>query len=84
MQKISKKIVLFLTLVLVLFSCRKDFEQPEWDVDLLAPLVKTSLNIGDLLPDSVLQTNPDTSLKVVYETSIFDVDMDSFYLPLCY
>ncbi|MBQ20156.1 MAG: hypothetical protein CMD31_05325 [Flavobacteriales bacterium] len=79
MQKNSNKIVLFLTVILALFSCRKDFEQPEWDVDLLAPLVKTTLNIGDLLPDSVLQTNPDTSLKIVYETSIFDVDMDSLF-----
>ena len=73
------KIFSFLVLVLVFFSCRKDFERPNWDVDLLSPLIKTSLNLEDLLPDSVLQTNPDTSLKLVYEENIFDVNVDSIF-----
>ena len=37
------------------------------------------MTVNDLLPDSVLQTNPDTSLKVVYETSILDIDVDSLF-----
>lgn len=61
------------------FSCRKDFERPNWDIDALAPLLKTSLNLEDLLPDSILQTNPDTSLKLVYQESIFDVGVDSLF-----
>src|SRR5690606_22611530 len=48
-------------------------------MDIIAPLVKTSFTVNDLLPDSVLQTNPDTSLKVVYETSILDIDVDSLF-----
>jgi len=75
----TKQILLFITLAAILFSCRKDFERPNWDVDLLAPLIKTTLSLDDLLPDSVLVTNPDTSLKMVYQTNIFDVDMDSLY-----
>ncbi|MBL4594233.1 MAG: hypothetical protein JKX68_10515, partial [Flavobacteriales bacterium] len=62
-----------------LLSCRKDFERPNWDVDLLAPLIKTTLTLEDLLPDSIIQTNPDTSIKLVYQTNIFDVDMDSLF-----
>ncbi len=65
--------------MVTLFSCRKDFEQPNWDVDLLAPLIKTTLTLEDLLPDSVLQTNPDTSIKLVYQENIFEVDMDSLF-----
>ncbi len=72
-----KKILSFSFIVFVLFSCRKDFERPNWDVDLLAPLIKTTLTLNDLLPDSVIQTNADTTLKLVYQTNIFDVDMDS-------
>lgn len=75
----TKNILFIICLVSTLFSCRKDFERPNWDVDLLAPLIKTSLNLNDLLPDSVLVTNPDTSLKLVYQTNIFDIDMDSLY-----
>jgi hypothetical protein len=75
----TKYILVFLLLSFTFFSCRKDFERANWDVDLLAPLIKTTLNLQDLLPDSVIQTNPDTTLKLVYQTNIFDVDMDSLY-----
>ncbi len=74
-----KDILALLAIVFVLFSCRKDFERPNWDVDLLSPLIKTSLNLSDLLPDSILQTNPDTTLKIVYQESMFDVNVDSIF-----
>ncbi len=74
-----KKIVAFVLIVFTLFSCRKDFERPNWDVDLLAPLIKTTLTLENLLPDSIVQTNPDTSIKLVYQTNIFDIDMDSLF-----
>lgn len=78
MLKIKQIITLVLVSVL-LFSCQKDFERPNWDVDMLAPLVKTSLNLNHILSDSVLITNPDTSLKIVYKESIFDVGVDSLF-----
>jgi hypothetical protein len=74
-----KKILIVFIASLLFLGCRKDFERPNWDVDLLAPLIKTSLNLNDLLPDSVLQTNPDTSLKIVYQRNIFDVNVDSIF-----
>ena len=74
-----RKILSSFLIALALCSCRKDFERPEWDVDVLAPLVKTSLNLTDLLPDSVLETNADTSIKLVYQTELFDIDMDSIF-----
>jgi hypothetical protein len=74
-----KKILALCLVIFTLFSCRKDFERPNWDVDLLAPLIKTTLTLEDLLPDSVVQTNPDTSIKLVYQSNIFDVDMDSLF-----
>jgi len=73
------KIVFLFAFLLTLFSCRKDFERPNWDVDLLAPLVKTSLTLDHLLPDSTIQTNPDTTLKLVYQRNILDMDVDSLF-----
>lgn len=61
------------------FSCRKAVDKPTWDVDVLSPLIKTTLTLNDLLPDSILQVNPDTSLKIVYSTSIFTIDVDSLF-----
>ena len=74
-----KKILIFSVIVFTLFSCRKDFERGNWDVDLLAPLIKTTMTLEDLLPDSIVVTNPDTSIKLVYQTNIFDIDMDSLF-----
>ena len=56
----AKKIVGYMLLLFVLFGCRRDVEKANWDVDALAPLIKTSLNLEDLLPDSILQTNPES------------------------
>lgn len=60
-------------------SCRKAMDKPTWDVDVIAPLVNTSLNINQLLPEGNLQTNADSSLKIVYSTDIFDIDVDSLF-----
>ena len=49
-------------------SCRKG--TPSWDVDVLAPLVKSTLTINNIIPDSLLHKNPDNSLEVVYNTSL--------------
>ena len=73
------KILFFCFVALAFFSCRKDFEKPEWDIDVLAPLIKSTLTIEDLLPDSIVETNSDTSLKLVYQTNLFDIDMDSIF-----
>lgn len=74
-----KKIIFLSLITLVFLSCRKDFERPEWDVEVLAPLIKTTLNLESLLPDSVVQTNADTSIKLVYQTNLFDIDIDSLF-----
>ncbi|OFY88773.1 MAG: hypothetical protein A3K10_09270 [Bacteroidetes bacterium RIFCSPLOWO2_12_FULL_31_6] len=74
-----KKIIAIVFFLLTVFACRKDFERPSWDVDLLAPLIRTTLTLNDLLPDSVIQVNPDTSIKLVYQTNIFNIEMDSLF-----
>jgi len=74
-----KVYILFFLLAISFFACKKDLKRPNWDVNLLAPLINTSLTINDLLPDSVLQTNADTSLKLVYNTNILDINMDSLF-----
>lgn len=74
-----KRIAIFCFFAVTVFSCRKDFERPEWDVDALVPLVKTTLTLEDLLPDSIIETDVDTSIKLVYQTHLFDIDMDSLF-----
>jgi hypothetical protein len=54
-------------------------EKPYWDAEFLAPLVNGSLGINNLLADSVLHTNPDSSLKIVYTNSIYDLATSTLF-----
>lgn len=63
----------------LLFGCRRDGQGPTWDTGLLFPIAHTSMSIDDLVPDSLLQTNSDSSLKLVYENDFFNFSADSLY-----
>ena len=76
----NKKATIFLLLIAVVFlnnSCRKELEKPSWDVDMLVPLLKSTLSVENIVADSLLQTNPDNSLKLVYHNPICDFDLDN-------
>src|SRR5687768_16129445 len=75
------RILLFVLLLALagLFSCRKEFGNPEWDVDGLVPILKTSLNFNDLIADSLLQENPDNSLTLVYNNNVYSLTADSLF-----
>ncbi|MES2590631.1 MAG: hypothetical protein V4608_02015 [Bacteroidota bacterium] len=54
-------------------------EKPYWETDVLAPLINATLDINNLLPDSILQSNPDSSMKIVYENDIYNLSMDTLF-----
>jgi hypothetical protein len=56
----------FLFLILLLASsCRK--EKFSYESNWVTPLVETKLTLGDLVPDSLLNKNNDSSLNVIFE-----------------
>ncbi|MBP8822479.1 MAG: hypothetical protein KBH07_02400 [Flavobacteriales bacterium] len=67
----------FMALASGLAGCRKDRIPPRWDVDLLAPLVQTSLTIGDLVPDSILFTDPAGNVSILYTSELFSLSLDT-------
>ena len=64
-------------LALSTFSCRKGLEKPNWDVDLVAPVFKTTLTLGDIIPDSLQHVNPDSSVSLVFNNTVFRAGLDS-------
>ncbi|WP_028981719.1 hypothetical protein [Sporocytophaga myxococcoides] len=68
-------IIIFLLVLFV--SCRKEFEKPRWDAGILAPLIKTNLGIDDIIKDSIIQKNPDNSLKIVNRELLYSMTLDS-------
>lgn len=62
---------------LQLVACRKTSDRPKWDVDLLAPVITTSMSIGDLVPDSLLVVDANGALSLIYRSELFAVSLDS-------
>lgn len=72
-----KRLCFLLISALILSSCVRD-KQTSWDTELITPIAKSELTIGDLLNTTNLQANPDSSLKIVYSTELFRMNTDSF------
>ncbi len=77
MKKALIGIVIFSSFLFV--SCRKANDGPSWDTELLAPIANASLNLNNLLTNSVIQANPDSSLKLVYENNFYGLKMDTLF-----
>ena len=76
-MKANSKIILIFFLASLLFSCRKDLGKASWDISVISPLINTSLGINNLLADSLIQANPDSSLKIVYNSTLYNFSVDS-------
>lgn len=75
----AQKLLYILLFVVLLYSCRKELEKPSWNTRDIGPIVNTSLSIDNLLPDSLIQTNSDSSLSIVYQNNIFNFSMDTLF-----
>lgn len=64
-------------LALALFAtCKR--EKAEWDVGITAPIAKSSLTVEDMIPGSYVVANTDSSLRIVYQNTIYTLPVDSF------
>ncbi len=60
-----------------LSSCKKESDQPSWDVDILAPLISSSMTINNLVSDTLIKINPDSTVNLVYTSSLINYSADS-------
>ena len=77
-----KQLLFLLVTTLLLYSCKHELEKPTWDVDMIAPIAYTSLNINNIIPDSTIIINEDTEgfISLVYQESLLNVNYDSLLL----
>ena len=63
---------------LTLLSCKHEIEDPNWTVNLVAPITKTELTLTDLLSDSIItiDTLNDESLLLVYMLDGIDTSLN--------
>lgn len=67
------RIGIIILCLIALFSCKRK-EPTTWNIDLVSPIIKSSLTIDDLLPDSVRNTNPDSSINLNYTYTVDALD----------
>ena len=75
-----KNILLILgTTLLLLFSCKHELERPTWDVDMIAPLAHSQMNIDNMLSDSnlIINENEEGFISLIYEQDLINVNYDS-------
>ncbi len=58
-------------------GCKQDIGNASWDVDVLAPVIRTELSMADLLADSLLESTADGALRLKVERPLIDLPLDS-------
>ena len=73
-----KKLIYFLfVLSLCLSSCKK--QSTTWNSEYAMPLVYTTLDIGDMINDSNLVVNSDSTIDLLIEREIYRLEIDSLF-----
>jgi hypothetical protein len=74
-----KNILLISLTTLLIFGCKHDLERPTWDIDMIAPLVHTKMNINDMLSDSnlIINQNEEGFISLVFQQEFIDMNLDT-------
>lgn len=59
-----------------LFSCKMD---PNWDLDVLAPIAQTSLTPANIIPVGNISADNQGKLHYVYDSEVYVVPLDSLF-----
>ncbi len=74
MNTFTKGILLILTVLTVFSSCRNSLDTG-WDTRYLAPILKGTLDLYDLVPDSLAEIDDEQNVTLVYKSSLLDYDL---------
>jgi hypothetical protein len=75
-MKIIYSLISTFTLLLFTASCSNE-ENTSWETELIGPLAETKLTIEDIIPDSLIISNPGDPLIIRYESILSLIPSDS-------
>ncbi len=73
-----QNLLLILLFTCTLLSCKRELQQSSWDVDLIAPIAKSSLNIENLLHDTLTLADENDFISIVFEQEFYELGMSDF------
>ena len=68
---------LLLLLTVIIISCKKENDNPQWDIDVLGPLAHATMGIENLIGDSSLDINSNGAVSLIIDTSFSNFKLDS-------
>ena len=71
-------LALVVVLLSILFSCRREFERPILENEILTPILTTKLTINEIVPDSLRNTYESGLVSLVYRNSLYSAALSSF------
>lgn len=71
------KYITVVLLLLLFWFCKKDFLKPAWDIDVVSPVIKSNLTIQNIVDDSLINIQADSSITIVYTTDLLEFDLDT-------
>lgn len=75
-----KRLLIFASICIgLLFSCKKENDNPQWDINVLGPLAKATLGIENLIGDSSLGIDGNGALSITIDTTFSNFKLDSIY-----
>ena len=75
-MKIIYSLISSFTLLLIIASCSNE-ENTSWETELIGPLAETKLTVEDIIPDSLIISNPGDPLVIRYESILSLIPSDS-------
>jgi len=76
MKRILSILFLFSAL---LFSCKKENENPQWNINVLGPLAKASMGLENIIGDSSISINGNGAVSLIIDTTFSNFKLDSIY-----
>ncbi|MBN8704099.1 MAG: hypothetical protein J0M08_13605 [Bacteroidetes bacterium] len=73
----KKQLLVVLIASIFLFSCTKNKEPLSWDTGILAPILTSSMNIDNILIDTLVHLNSDNSISIVYSSKLYNLNIDT-------
>jgi len=75
-----KKIFIHIIIIIVIASsCKKENDNPSWDINYLGPVAYSEMTISDIIADSNMLVDQNNLVSLIYKDSVYGIGSDSIF-----
>ena len=76
-----KRILHFIFILIFFSQCSPDIAEKSWDVDVLTPIVRSTLDLSDITGDTLLSSDAQGQYSLVRRQKVFEFKLDDLVDP---